>query len=305
MLHHKYRISKKTIFEKIDSYKPCCKCNKPLPKNIPIINLNIMNRKRKCQCGKVHIDDVMIDVFKITSEFGEYDYKKDITLKNVGVPLIEVGYPLNHLPVIGDNELIIMANISKKCASSLVDDIDEIKGVIGLNNNYNDKIVGDMNYSSLGINELIAGDDFRCDVFPLRLLNDYIISCKNQSRVHIEFPRPFNPKIYKVERLNLKDKIVIDGFCGVGTLGMIALKKGAKKVIFCDINNYALNNLEYNLRLNFNDNIFERVEIHNCNFLDLDLNTKGDLCLIDVFPQMDVSIFLKKAKNIANKVVII
>ncbi|EHP83784.1 hypothetical protein [Methanotorris formicicus] len=44
---------------------------------------------------------------------------------------------------------------------------------------------------------------------------------------------------------------------------MVALKMGAKKVIFCDINKHAIENLIYNLRLNFGDGIFNSVEIFN------------------------------------------
>ena len=288
-------LSKEIVIKKIKSYKPCDKCNKVLPKTIPLCNLNIENRKRKCQCGKAHIDDIMIEVFNVIKDAGEYDNIDSINLRNIGIPLVDLGYPLKYLPVLGENELIIMADISKECAKEVIKTVDEVKGIICLNRGAHS--------NSLDVNKLLAGDDFRCDIFPLKLLKDCIIVCKNQSKVHIEFPRPFNPKISKVEQLNLKDKVVIDGFCGAGTLGMIALKKGAKKVIFCDINNHALYNLRYNLKLNFNENIFNRVELFNCDFLDLDV--WGDVCLIDLFPYMDVNIYLKKAREIAEKVIII
>jgi hypothetical protein len=284
-------LSKENIIKKIKSYKPCEKCNKPLPKSIPIKKLNLKNRKETCECGKRHIDDVMINVYEIIDNFGEFK-SKNISLKDVGVPLVEVGYPLKYLPVLRKNELIIMANVSKECAEKIVK-IDEIKGVLSINQRFSP--------NSSNINKLLAGDDFRCDVFPLG--NDCVIVCKNQSKVHIEFPRPYNPKISKIKRLNLKNKVVIDGFCGVGTLGMIALKMEAKKVIFCDINKHAIDNLIYNLRLNFGEGIFERVEIFNADFLDLDV--KGDICFVDLFPHMEPDIYLKKAKEIADEVIII
>ncbi|EHP83785.1 hypothetical protein [Methanotorris formicicus] len=185
-------LSKEIIVEKIKSYKPCEKCNKPLPKSIPIEKLNLKNRKETCECGKRHIDDVMLNVYEIIDNFGEFN-RKEVSLKDIGVPLIEVGYPLKYPPVLRENELIIMTDVSKDCTKEIVK-IKEIKGVLSTNQKFST--------NSQDINKLLFGDDFRCDVFPLG--NDCIIVCKNQSKVHIEFPRPFDPKISKIKRLNLK-----------------------------------------------------------------------------------------------------
>lgn len=290
-------LSKEIVVEKIKSYKPCLNCNNPIPKNVPINKLKIENRKKVCECGKTHIDDVMLDVFDIMKDGGEFDNLNKVSLKDVGAPLMEIGYPLKYLPVLRKNELIVMADVSKKCAKEIVK-INEVKGVLSKNQ----KLSG----NSSEINELLYGNDFRCDVFPIKSINDCVIVCKNQSKIHIEFPRLYNPKVLNVERLNLKNKVVIDGFCGVGTLGMIALKKGAEKVIFCDINKYAIDDLIYNLKLNFGEEVFNHVEIVNSDFLDLDVKAyNGDICLVDLFPYMDPTEYLKKAKEIADKVVVI
>jgi len=50
--------------------------------------------------------------------------------------------------------------------------------------------------------------------------------------------------------LDVKEKIVIDTGCGSGILGIAALKKGAKSVLFRDIDESALNNLRENIKLN-------------------------------------------------------
>ena len=50
--------------------------------------------------------------------------------------------------------------------------------------------------------------------------------------------------------LDLKDKTVIDTGCGSGILGIAASKKGAKSVLFRDIDESALDNLRENLSLN-------------------------------------------------------
>ena len=37
----------------------------------------------------------------------------------------------------------------------------------------------------------------------------------------------------------------------------------------------------------------------------LDLDVKGDICFVDLFPHMEPDIYLKKAKEIADEVIII
>ena len=48
---------------------------------------------------------------------------------------------------------------------------------------------------------------------------------------------------------NLEGKKVLDLFCGVGTLGIEAMSRGAKSVKFVDNNNRAINILKHNLSL--------------------------------------------------------
>ena len=50
--------------------------------------------------------------------------------------------------------------------------------------------------------------------------------------------------------IDVTGKKVIDTGCGSGILGIAALKKGAKEVLFRDIDESALNNLRENIRLN-------------------------------------------------------
>lgn len=288
------------VIQKLGHYKPCAECNIPLSKTKPLKDLDIFDRKRTCDCGKTQMDDVMIDVLNVMCNCGEIESSFENTcLKDAGMPLVEIGYPLKYLPSLLEDELIIMNNVSKECAKELVK-IPEIKGVISKNLKNTDF---DRPDNSNEVNELLAGSDFRCDIFILKSVSSCVVVCKNQSKVHIEFPRPFNPKIAKIERLNLQNKVVIDGFCGSGTLGMAALKKGAKKVIFSDINKDALEDVIYNLKLNFGEEVFEKVEIINSDFMDLDVT--GDVCLIDLFPYMNPVKFVEKAKTLSETVVII
>ncbi|EHP88320.1 hypothetical protein MetfoDRAFT_0431 [Methanotorris formicicus Mc-S-70] len=39
------------------------------------------------------------------------------------------------------------------------------------------------------------------------------------------------------------------------------------------------------------------------NFLDLDV--KGDICFVDLFPYMESDIYLKKAKELADEVIVV
>ncbi|ABR54223.1 RNA methyltransferase related protein [Methanococcus vannielii SB] len=292
-------ISRREVIEKLNHYRPCNDCNTPIFKNKPLNELELVNRKRKCVCGKVQIDDVMIDILNVMMDFGEIEKNTDsICLKDAGTPLIEIGYPLKYLPSLLENELIIMNNVSRKCAEEIIK-IPEVKGVISKQSRDNFEISDNSNE----VNELLAGNDFRCDVFILKSISNCVMVCKNQSKVHIEFPRLFNPKIAKVDSLNLKEKVVLDGFCGSGTLGMAALKKGAEKVIFSDINKNALDDVIYNLKLNFGDDVFDKVEIIHSDFLELDVTC--DVCFIDLFPHMNAINFIEKAKKISKQVVII
>ena len=79
---------------------------------------------------------------------------------------------------------------------------------------------------------------------------------------------------------NFEDKKVLDLFCGVGTLGIEALSRGAKAVTFVDNNIKAINILKKNLELLAINN---KNSIINCDvikFLNKDVK-KYDIILAD------------------------
>ena len=76
--------------------------------------------------------------------------------------------------------------------------------------------------------------------------------------------------------LDVEGKTVIDTGCGSGILGIAALKKGAKEVLFRDIDESALNNLRENISLN---GVSGKVE---CASLLEGINVPVDLVLANI-----------------------
>ncbi|HEX7627849.1 MAG TPA: hypothetical protein VF354_02880, partial [Candidatus Methanoperedens sp.] len=156
---------------------------------------------------------------------------------------------------------------------------------------------------------------------------------KNQSLIHIEFN---NTKITKMEELYLKGELekatVIDGFCGPGTLGLLSVLAGAKKVILNDawlpalkntILNLKVNSSLLGLKINFEKADYDKliadepvllvraqgrsdVLVYHGDIRKLNMAVKGaDICLIDTFPSVDPARFMAACKDIAGKIIII
>jgi hypothetical protein len=156
---------------------------------------------------------------------------------------------------------------------------------------------------------------------------------KNQSKIHIEFN---NTKIAKIEELffkgELENSTIVDGLCGPGTLGMLCILAGARKVTFNDAWLPALENTILNLKMNSSllgiKINFEKVDYHKLigdepvllasaqgsaqvlvyhgDIRKLDLVVRDcDICLIDTFPAVDPSRFMAACKDISKKTIII
>jgi hypothetical protein len=171
---------------------------------------------------------------------------KDDSLRSVGWPMTEIGYPMSYPPRLGKSELIIAGERIGKSAALHLLDIPEIKGVI-LKKGVPGVVDSRGKPSSW---ELLAGSDLRADVVQ-SMFGDLLVH-KNQSRIHVEFPRQSSPKVARIEELALAGKArdVVDGLCGPGTLGMICILAGARRVVFNDIWLPAIENLMMNLESN-------------------------------------------------------
>ena len=143
---------------------------------------------------------------------------------------------------------------------------------------------------------------------------------KNQGEIHIEFPKPLSPKIITLNNALKKYEYpsVLDCTCGPGTLGIAALKGGAKRVVFNDLWYPAAYTTALNLELNgFPVEITDKShgliakgkfwEVYSLDVVDLGsaLNETFDLGVVDTFPGVNTERFLQALKDLCKEVVII
>jgi hypothetical protein len=154
-------------------------------------------------------------------------------LGGIGSPLISPGIDLSSPPFLPRRSLVLLTrHADKKTAERLVTEVPEIKGVIK-DMEVVPGISGD-DLSSSSENELIAGCDVRADIF--RSSVGAFAVYKQQSLLHIEFPRGTGLKIRTVEKMIDENgpEVFIDACCGAGTLGISALLAGVPSVVFND-----------------------------------------------------------------------
>lgn len=307
-------------------YKPCKSC-KPenIKKFLPLaeqINLDeIDNYFGSCKCGKRHLDIVMSHVLKVMIDEGIKDKKAN--LRNSCVPLVTPGYPTDFVPYLSKDSLVILSNeMDKKCAERVLNEVREVKGVLKGDIR---KTVGIKDSdSNPHVYELLAGCDLRCDIIQTSYgaLGIY----KYQHEIHIEFPKTKSPKIEMLEKA-LKDydrPTILDCTCGPGTLGIACLKAGAQKVVFNDIWSPAIETTLINLEVNgfpvkhsgskeeliiasggkFEVYNMDVRELTNCLDEKFDI-CMFDICIIDTFPGIDTTEFVKAADKLGKKVVVI
>ena len=203
-------------------------------------------RLERCRsCKRATLDCVMLDALRLLQEHGLRD--EDETLRSVGSPLIEVGYPLAYSPRLGPKSLIISGGrYSKEAAEEMLKQIPEIKGVI-----LSRGVAGVVDFGKKPLeNVLLAGCDLRADISQ-SLFGETVIY-KSQSRIHIEFSRQSAPKMRILEELYLQGKLrdVADGLSGPGTLGLMCVLAGAKRVVLNDAWHSCVQNVLLNLEAN-------------------------------------------------------
>ncbi len=319
-----------------DTYMACSACppEPNIPKLEPIMCLNISHESCKV-CHKRPLDAIMGDVLTMLVDAGDRDHSA--TLKSVGTPLVTIGYPLAYAPRLGKDMLIIvMADVKEETAVRIVDEVSQVKGIIR-RTAAQDVSVGIMDTDKTPVEyELLAGCDMRCDVVS-SLLGELCIY-KNQSVIHIEFPRPDSPKMKIIEGAYfdglLTGKVVADVFCGAGTLGLMAILAGAKKVILNDAWKPAVMDVILNLRVNADILGIEieqlvdtdtlpmvadkampilvakgsgacEIEVYHGDAILLADSIECDTCLMDTFPGASTEKFVGAWKNVAKNIITI
>ena len=91
---------------------------------------------------------------------------KKANLRNACIPLVTPGYPIDSVPYLPEDSLVILSNeVNKKCAETIVKEVGEVKGVLKGDMR---KTVGIKDSSSdPHVYELLAGCDLRCDIIPV------------------------------------------------------------------------------------------------------------------------------------------
>ena len=134
-----------------------------------------------------------------------------------------------------------------------------------------------------------------------------IVIYKQQSKLHIEFPRKNQGKINQVQEiLNKYDNPrIIDGMCGPGTLGIYGLKSNASFVLFNDIYKKAVETTEFNLKINQIPE--DKYSIYNEDLNDLVnlIDEKYDIGIIDAFPGVNIDSFRENLLKICKEVIFV
>lgn len=223
---------------------PDCAADPNLDKSRPFLDLP-EGIDRCNSCGRAPLDAVMLDALNILVEMGLRD--KEDCLRSVGSPLIAVGYRIAYPPRLGPKSIIITGErLSKDAAEVILSRIPEVKGLIqsGGVPGVVDSEIGPREWS------LLSGCDMRGDV--VQSLFGELVIYRSQSKVHIEFPKAGSPKMKILESLYFNGKVtdVVDGLCGPGTLGLMCVLAGARRVVLNDIWLPAVENVMLNLVAN-------------------------------------------------------
>jgi len=252
-------IPAEEVLESISSMYAACQSCAPDPlisKQLPFYQLdspfrNVDDAAMRCpNCGKRHLDVVIAHVLKILVREGLRS--KDATLSDVGTPMIVIGYPVPFPPRLGRGMLIlVMDTIDKVTAEMLVNEVSEVKGVIKRKGKPDQPVgIPDVDHTPHAYN-LLAGCDVRGDVVSSAF--GELCIYKTQSDTHIEFSRAESGKTRVLESLYYQRKLegtVVDGCCGAGTLGLVAVLAGAREVILNDAFRPAVMNTILNIQAN-------------------------------------------------------
>lgn len=227
-------------------FSPCPRCRgRHLDKKIPPPDYIPPDT---CSCGKRFIDDVYAVMYRIGVEEG--DLTGSEPLKEVGTPLIHPGFVLHEAPYLPRHSLVLLTDqLGKKTAERIIAEVPEVRGIIQ-DNHIIPGITDPDSDLPPKTHTLLAGCDVRANIFATQV--GPIVIYKQSSMMHIEFPRPINPKIISVDRkvFTKRPKTFVDACCGAGTLGIAAARLGVRHLIFNDAWYAAAFWTAFNLKVN-------------------------------------------------------
>ncbi len=211
-------------------FLPCADCSmRILDKGSPLPDFEFA---QPCSCGKRFIDEVFAHMYVIMVEEG--DLTRTDSLIAVGTPLVHPGFAMDRPPFLPEKSLVLLtARATKTTAERLFREVPELRGVVK-KGNFTPGITSPDLHSMPRVYDLLAGCDVRADIFPLSA--GLLVMYKQQSLIHIEFPRQGYPKIRTVELHVGKPPInyFVDACSGVGTLGLTAACLGVHHVVMND-----------------------------------------------------------------------
>ncbi|KUK62233.1 MAG: hypothetical protein XD82_0754 [Methanoculleus marisnigri] len=197
-------------------------------------------------CGKRFIDEVFARIYRVM--VAEGDLAGTEPLAAVGTPLVHPGSAMHRAPYLPPGSLVLLSrSVGERAAARLVAEVPEVRGVVrtgAATPGIKDTDAAPQVYT------LLAGCDVRADIFHTRA--GPIVVYKQQSALHIEFPRDRDPKILALEREigRHRPRTFVDACSGAGTLGLAAIRAGVPHVIANDAWYAAAYWTAYNLQVN-------------------------------------------------------
>ena len=181
-------------------------------------------------CGKRFIDEVFAEIYRVMADEG--DLAGTEPLAAAGTPLVHPGSALRRAPYLPPGSLLLLSrSVGERAAARLVAEVPEVRGVVRTG-------AGTPGISDIdaepAVHTLLAGCDVRADVFRTRA--GPIVVYKQQSALHVEFPRDRDEKILSLEREidRHRPRTFVDACSGAGTLGLAAARAGVPRVIAND-----------------------------------------------------------------------
>jgi len=194
-------------------------------------------------CGKRPLDAVMGHILSLVVD----DKKKpDMSLREVGTPLLAPNVPLYASPHLSNRSLVLLTNkrTIAHASDQIVQDVPEIKAIL-----YGDpaRVIG-LAHTQIGAYtcQVRSGCDLRADLVTSAY--GQLLIYKSQSKIHIEHDN--REKIHKLGSIPLQGAVVFDALSGPGTLGLTSVLMGAKKVILNDAWHPAVNDAYLNMCVN-------------------------------------------------------